>query len=120
MEEGRGDLRFPFRSIAEQFHMIDQGSTPLVVPWHDAAELVEELRKRDRLGLPPTRELTRALQQVSVAVFPQDFARLKASGALSFAGPDGRFPVLERPDLYDPVVGLMAADGARPADSNIF
>lgn len=124
MEEGKGGMNFPFRSIAEKFHMIEQATRPVIVPWKDddvnAMALVAELRRRDACDTLPDRALTRALQQVSVAVFPHDFDRLQATGALSFAGPDGRFAVLERAALYDKAVGLLPPPGERSASENIF
>lgn len=124
MEEGAGDMTFPFRSIAETFHMIEQAAHPVIVPWKgrdvNAMALVEKLRGRDALGILPDRALTRALQQVSVSVFSKDFDRLQAIGALSFAGPDGRFAVLERTELYDEAIGLLSPPGERSASENIF
>ncbi|MFA7429552.1 MAG: CRISPR-associated endonuclease Cas3'' [Rhodospirillaceae bacterium] len=126
MEARKGDMIFPFRSIAEEFHMIGEATRPVIVPWEDedksvsAAALVDDLRRRDQFQIPLTRDLTRALQQVSVSVFPNEFARLQAAGALSFAGPDGQFAMLTRAELYHGSVGLLPLTGERSADDNIF
>jgi hypothetical protein len=106
--------------------MIGEATRPVIVPWEDedrtvsAAALVEELRRRDQFKIPLTRDLTRALQQVSVSVFLGDFERLNAAGALSFAGPEGQFVVLERGELYHGAVGLLPLPGERSASDNIF
>jgi len=93
-----------FQTIAGDFHLISDATETVIVPWQDITPpLVEELNIPQR---PVLLKTLRALQQVSVAVYPQVFAALKAVGALRFIGPEGRFAVLENPKFYDPGVGL--------------
>lgn len=57
--------RFPFRSIAESFRLIDEAMTPVIVPWNEAA--VEAL---DRVAFAerPSSAYFRALQRFTVGI----------------------------------------------------
>jgi CRISPR-associated endonuclease/helicase Cas3 len=123
IEETAGRLDWPFRSIAEDFRLIDQATETVIVPWGDlAAELVKDIRIPQR---PVTLETRRALQQVSVSVYPNQFKALDAAGAISRVGAEGQFNVLVEDEFatntfYDDAVGLTLGAGMRSVEANIM
>ena len=111
LEERIASFSFPFRSVARDFQMIDQDTIPVIVPWRGlAAPLLAEVE-----GGSPTIATFRALQQVTVAVYPGQRKALEAACALRPVGPDGRFTVLVKDGFYDEAVGLRVMEG-RDAD----
>ena len=61
-----------FRKIADQFHLIEDSTQPLLVPWgKTGASLVARLRHE-----PPDRQMRRQLQRYSVGVRPHELAAL--------------------------------------------
>ncbi len=106
LEEGAATLTFPFRGIAQEFRLIDQETIAVIVPWQGvAAPLITQLETGS-----PTILTLRALQQVTVAVYPGQVKALEAAGALRSVGPDGRFRVLVTDGFYDDAVGLRGND----------
>ncbi|MBI2236671.1 MAG: CRISPR-associated endonuclease Cas3'' [Magnetospirillum sp.] len=102
LDEGGATMTWPFRGIARDFRMIDQDTTAVIVPWRGVTEpLVAELRAGT-----VTLKTLRALQQVSVAVYPGPMRALEAAGAIERLGPDRRFSLLVRGEFYDAGVGL--------------
>ncbi|WP_299439102.1 CRISPR-associated endonuclease Cas3'' [uncultured Rhodospira sp.] len=91
-------LAFQFRSAAEAFRMIEDGQTPVLVPFGDGRDLIETLRRDG-----PSRDLLRRLQRFTVPVTRQAHQALSDAGAL--AEVEGLI-VLERADFYDAEVGL--------------
>ncbi len=107
LEERAATLTFPFRSIAHDFRLIDQDTTPVIVPWRGLAEpLLAELATGS-----PGLETLRAVQQVTVAVYPGQLKALEKAGALARVGPDGRFALLAKAEFYDEGVGLRVNGG---------
>jgi CRISPR-associated endonuclease/helicase Cas3 len=44
-----GDQRFPFRSLADAFRLIDDVMEPVIVPWdEEAAQLLREVSAAER------------------------------------------------------------------------
>ncbi|MBX3316151.1 MAG: CRISPR-associated endonuclease Cas3'' [Phycisphaeraceae bacterium] len=71
--KGGGEV-LNFRTAAERYRLIDNGQTPVVVPWSRRGRaLIEAIMKRDR---PADRALYRAAQRLSVGLWPQALARL--------------------------------------------
>jgi len=66
---------FPFRSIAQDFHMIDQTQQTLVVECDESADLCQRLRSGER-----TRSLMRKLQQYSISLYAGKLNELLALG----------------------------------------
>lgn len=68
---------FPFRTVAEQFHLIENDTRTVYIPMDRGEELVVRLRQGER-----SRALFRALGQYGVSVYPQHFQVLDELGAL--------------------------------------
>lgn len=68
---------FPFRTVAEAFHLIEQDTRTVYIPIGDGEELVSRLRQGEH-----SRQLYRALGQYAVSVYDQSFQALDNSGAL--------------------------------------
>jgi len=95
----RGDM--PFRTISENFHLIDTETKTIYIPLEEGAELTQRLRSGER-----SRELFRALGQYGVSVYPDHFEALDWAGDLEITE-DG-IAVLANLDLYDNNTGLSA------------
>lgn len=68
---------FPFRTVAERFHLINAPTVTVYIPDGAGAALAERLRAGAR-----SRALYRRLGQYGVSIYEQDFAALDRSGAL--------------------------------------
>jgi len=97
-----------FANTADLFHMIEDGySTPVVVPYGEAAERIAAARSA------PSRKTFRALQPFTVSVHPQDITRLQEAGALDpLNDPADSALVLTEPfsHLYDERFGLCVLE----------
>lgn len=127
IDERGGRLNWPFRTIWDgdrnfrPFRLIDQETVPVIVPWPDVTDaLVAELEACRAQQRPVPLKTYRALQQVSVAVYPGQFAALDKAGAIGRVGPEGRFFELVRLEFYDRHVGLVRPDGERRPEDNIM
>jgi CRISPR-associated endonuclease/helicase Cas3 len=116
---------FPFRSIAENFRLIDDIMEPVIVPWEpdpadgDATQVFRTIRMMDR----PRRSDLRRLQQYTVSIPRRDRDAWLARGALLPVHPAMGDALLRFDDLahYRPGTGLDLADtAARSAESNII
>ena len=104
-----GGTDFAFRSIAEDFRMIESAMVPVVIPRGGAAEAV------GRLGVPAisSGRIARELQQYMVLVPPKARQKLLANGKAHFAHPELRgdqFAVLDDLSLYREDSGLWWED----------
>lgn len=101
----KGD--FPFREVAESFHLIEQDTRTIYIPREEGEAFVERLRQGER-----SRQLFRGLGQYSVSVYPRQFQTLDESGALELLE-DG-VAILVDPSLYSDDIGLtFDVDGER-------
>lgn len=99
-ERGLNGCGLPFMSVAERFHLIDSGTRTVYIPLERAVPLIEQLR-----GGQLSRGLFRKLGQYGVALYPNQFQKLRDSGVLTcMLSGDG---ILEDISLYDPVYGLQ-------------
>lgn len=90
---------FPFRTVAERFHLIESPTTTVYLPLEEGAGLVELLRSGQY-----SRTLYRCLGQYGVSVYPQHLAALEQAGALEHLE-DGSV-VLRDIGLYTQTTGL--------------
>ena len=98
---------FPFRHVAERFHLIDSPMATVYVPVGDGAELVDRLRAGQR-----SRLLFRQLGQYGVSVYQQHFDALYWAGALEQLE-DGT-AILTNLSIYSECTGLsLEADAGR-------
>lgn len=68
---------FMFRTISEKFHMIDNRTKTVYVPYKEGVALTKRLAEGER-----TRTLFRELGKYGVNLYSQDYERLKNCGAL--------------------------------------
>ena len=91
---------FPFRTVAERFHLIDDKSTVTVyIPRDDGAELITRLRAGEC-----SRILYRQLGQYGVSIYQDHWRELDRAGVLEPLG-DGSFVLIDI-DLYSDTTGL--------------
>lgn len=112
-ERGRGGSLYPFRTIAEKFHMIDNDTRTVYIPWKDGSELIERL-----CDGACSKKLYRQLGQYAVQVYDEHFQALYDAGALLLAdernGLDDRSAVLTDASLYSEATGLsLKADSGQ-------
>lgn len=97
----------PFRTIAEQFHLIESGTRTVYIPKGEGAEYAQRLRLGER-----SRSLFRKLGQYGVSVYEQHFQALYDAGDLELL--DGETAVLTNLALYREATGLsLEADNGK-------
>lgn len=89
----------PFRTVAEQFRLIDNNTRTIYIPWQDGAERVARLQAGER-----SRQLFRELGQYSVSVYEQHYRQLDMAGVLEPLE-DGS-SILRDMNLYSQETGL--------------
>lgn len=98
-------LKFPFRTIADKFKLIDdQNTTAIVIPWDKHCK---ELLEKARWSKFPSKYI-RMLQKFSVQVYEQEFREMLQIGLLENIG--GKFYVLREDAFnseYSPKMGLL-------------
>ena len=99
---------FPFRTVAERFHLIDKKSAVTVyIPRGEGAELIDRLRAGEC-----SRNLYRQLGQYGVSIYQNHWRDLDQADVLEPLG-DGAY-VLTDLRLYDDSTGLqMEAESGR-------
>lgn len=98
---------FPFRTVAEAFHLIENDTRTIYIPDGCGEALVRQLRQGER-----SRSLFRALGQYGVSVYPRHFQALDEIGALELLE-DGS-AVLTDQSLYSRATGLsLQAEGGQ-------
>ncbi len=90
---------FPFKSTAEQFHLIETDAKTLYIPRGEGKKLVERLRYGER-----SKKLFRELGQYSVSVYPQHLKALCEAGDVMPL--DQEIMVLTNLNLYTEKTGL--------------
>jgi CRISPR-associated endonuclease/helicase Cas3 len=81
------ELRCAIRSAAEEFYVIDKGSTDIIVPYGEGMELLSKYSAT--LDLADKRKLLRKLGKYSVSVYEWQYKALKERGALDFTSYKG-------------------------------
>ena len=110
-EDRRGDLDFPFETIAMEMRFIDEEMAPVIVPVEDEGEV------RPLLARLPyatgTGGIARQLGRYAVGVPRKARLAMIAGGAATCVAPDryaDQFVVLENLDLYGAEAGLDWTD----------
>lgn len=75
--QGIEGCEFPFRTVAEKFHLIDRNTYTVYIPYGDGGDLVQQLRDGEC-----SRELYRKLGRYAVSVYDRHFQALYNAGAL--------------------------------------
>jgi CRISPR-associated endonuclease/helicase Cas3 len=96
---------FTFREIEKDFHLIDEQTQGLIIPYDTTAKkwlkVLDELKFGDDVH-----GILRRLQRYSVSLYERDFEALERAGVFRRAGPGGQAAVLCNSSLYDVAVGL--------------
>lgn len=104
---GRHGCSFAYRTVGEEFRMIESGLAPVIVALdEDARKTVAELD----IEQIPSGMLARKLQTSVVQVPPKARDALIRNGQVAFVAPKIRgdqFAVLQAESLYDPQMGLI-------------
>lgn len=90
---------FPFRTVAERFHLIDSPTRMVYIPLQEGEVLLRRFRAGER-----SRNLFRQLGQYGVSIYEQHFAALEEAGDLEILE-DGT-AILRNMDLYSETTGL--------------
>ncbi|MGH7057473.1 MAG: CRISPR-associated helicase Cas3' [Acetobacteraceae bacterium] len=121
IRESAARCRFPFRTIAERFRLIDEVMTPVVVPWRDtdAIPALERLALPDR---PPSAADFLALQRFTVGIPRRALDQWLSAGVVVPARASLGEALLRFADdsLYRERTGIDLSDPTyRRAESNI-
>ena len=104
-EKGINGCELPFRTVAENFHLIDQNTRTVYVPFGGGAALIERLKAGEC-----SKGLYRKLGRYAVSVYDRHFEALHAAGALLTARDipalDESSAILSDLTLYDERTGL--------------
>ena len=104
-EKGINGCELPFRTVAENFHLIDQNTRTVYVPFGGGAALIERLKAGEC-----SKELYRKLGRYAVSVYDRHFEALYAAGALlttrDIPALDESSAILSDLTLYDERTGL--------------
>lgn len=104
-EKGINGCELPFRTVAENFHLIDQNTRTVYVPFGGGAALIERLKVGEC-----SKELYRKLGRYAVSVYEPHFQKLYAAGALLTAREvpalDEDSAILNDMRLYSEMTGL--------------
>lgn len=90
---------FPFRKIAENFHLIDSPTRTIYIPLEAGEALIQRLRMGEK-----NRQLFRSLGQYGVPVYEPHLQALEMAGALEHL--EGNLLVLRDLTLYSEETGL--------------
>ena len=100
LEAGARTASFPFRTVADAFHLIENDMRAVLIPRSkEAAALAAQLRAGQR-----SRDLFRQVGQDSVNIYQEHFEALLKHNALEV--PDESVAILTDLSLYDENTGL--------------
>ncbi len=97
-----GELTFNFRSAAEKFRIISDGTEALLVPYKND-DLLKQLKYEK-----PDRWLLRKLQRYTINLYPEEIRKLQSECASVELLPG--LNLLKDPTRYDTLKGLLLAD----------
>ena len=100
LSDGIAGCLFPFKTVAERFHLIDNATKSIYIPSIDNHELLRRIQNGTA-----TRSDYRLAGRYAVAVYEQHFQALLSAGALTLL-PDGESAILKEPNLYSAFYGL--------------
>ncbi len=111
IQEMRAELLF--RSVAERAKVIQDGGTPVIVPYGKARRMIRAIQKRESYN----RRSLRRLQRFVVNLRPNDLRKLEALGwtAPLLPGQKGDGPLVLAEAAYDKRFGVVIA-GLAPED----
>lgn len=100
-------LNQPFKTVGHLFHVFDQNTTDVLVPYEDGKAIIEELREMEgrAFKIDAYKEVMNRAKQYTVSLFQWQIDRLKQAGLLHSLL-DGRVLVLDE-KTYDKNFGAM-------------
>ncbi|MCL6459486.1 MAG: CRISPR-associated helicase Cas3', partial [Gorillibacterium sp.] len=78
LAERAKEMEFPFRTVAEEFQLIDTAAQPVIIPYDEVAE--EKLESL--LHAPTIGGLLRELQPYIVQLYPEEFEAFRKAGEI--------------------------------------
>lgn len=103
--DGVRGCAMPFRTVAEQFHLIDRNTHTVYIPYGEGETLIRRLQEGEC-----SRDLYRRLGRYAVSVYEPHFRALYDAGALLTARDvpalDEDSAILADMSLYSPALGL--------------
>lgn len=110
IEEQSRDLAFPFREIADIFHIIDENTFAVIIPREEEClKILDEARWRGA-----TLQASRALQRYTVQVYQNEFHKLLQGKAIENVA--GKYSILRDLSLYSEDRGLVVDDSVSVND----
>ena len=108
--QGIEGCEFPFRTVAEKFHLIDQNTYTIYIPYGEGTALIQRLQDGEC-----SRELYRKLGRYAVSVYDKHFQALYHTGALlTVPALDSDSAILTDMGLYNELMGLsLEADSGK-------
>ena len=108
--QGIEGCEFPFRTVAEKFHLIDQNTYTIYIPYGEGAALLQRLQDGEC-----SRDLYRKLGRYAVSVYDKHFQALYHTGALlTVPALDSDSAILTDMGLYNELMGLsLEADSGK-------
>lgn len=104
-EKGIEGCEMPFRTVAERFHLIDQDTSTIYIPYGEGAALMERFQAGEC-----SKQLYRQLGRYAVSVYEPHFRALSAAGVLLTAREapalDANSAILDDIRLYSVTLGL--------------
>lgn len=113
--QGIEGCEFPFRTVAETFHLIDRNTYTVYIPYGEGAVLLQRLQDGEC-----SKSLYRKLGRYAVSVYDKHFQALYNAGALLTAQDvpslDGDSAILTDLTLYSETMGLSLEPEAGKAE----
>ncbi len=113
--QGIEGCEFPFRTVAETFHLIDRNTYTVYIPYGEGAALLQRLQDGEC-----SKSLYRKLGRYAVSVYDKHFQALYNAGALLTAQDvpmlDGDSAILTDLTLYSETMGLSLEPEAGKAE----
>lgn len=103
-----GSGRFPFETVAAEFHLIEEDTQTVLIPWKEGESLIARFRNGDR-----SRQMYRRLSGYGVNLYTQQFDALYRAGDLEML--EENLYMLKTPELYTEETGLrLDTDAGKP------
>lgn len=100
-DKGTGELDFDFKTVAEEFRLIDNNTVAVVIPYKEEAKKLLERAKYH----PYPYAFARQLQMYTVNIYEKEFERLQSKGVIETI--NDTYEVLANMDYYNEQTGLV-------------
>lgn len=117
IREQENSLSFPFRQISDEFKLIDENTTAVIIPWDEQCRnLLQQAAWSKRPG-----SFARKLQQYTVQVFEGEFKEMLRFGIIEYVA--GNYYVLREDTVklhYSTEMGLMPCTESMFLNDNLI